>query len=86
MTGSVCDSEVETKIVKRLIRTNIKETLELCRIQGGVVVAHEILETAQSPKSSFPFWNWGWDFGLGHGIGLVNNLKVNKSDSTRKIS
>ena len=35
----------------------------------GGVVAHKMLETAQSPNSSFPL---GLDLGLG--LGLVNNL------------
>ena len=38
------------------------------KVVGGVV-AHEILETAQSPNSSFPFH---FLFDLGLGLGLVN--------------
>ena len=38
---------------------------------NGMVVAHETLETAQSPNSFFPFL---FDFGLG--LGLVNYLKA----------
>ena len=36
----------------------------------GWVVAHKILETAQSPNYSFPLWAWTGDLGLG--LGLVN--------------
>ena len=33
-------------------------------VVGGVVVAHKILVTAQSPNSSFPLWTWDLDSGL----------------------
>ena len=37
------------------------------------MVAHKILETAQSPNSSYPFlFDFGPDLGLG--LGLVNNI------------
>ena len=44
----------------------------MLKFGGGV-----ILETAQSPKSTFPFWIWGRDFGLGLGLRLVNNYSNN---------
>ena len=47
---------------------------------GGVVVvvvAHKILETAQSPNSSCPLWTWTGDLGLG--LGLVNMKLVNEA-------
>ena len=37
---------------------------------GGVVVAHEILVTAQRPNPFFPFF--GFDLGNGHGLWTGN--------------
>ena len=53
----------------------------LLKVRGGVVVAHEILETAQSLKSPFPSWIWGWDLGLGLVLELVNYKGCNCSCS-----
>ena len=49
------------------------------------VVAHEILEAAQSPKSPFPFWIWGWNFGLELGPGLVNMVGINVCNSIDNV-
>ena len=46
-------------------------------------VAHKILETAQSPNSSIPFW--GWNFWLGLGLGLVNYFYKTLQCQTRHI-
>ena len=51
------------------------------KVRGGVVVAHEILETAQSPKSPFPSLIWGWDLVLGLVLELVNYKGCNCSCS-----
>ena len=57
--------------------------LKSYRVGGWVGwVAHKILETAQSPNSSFPLWAWTWD--LGFGLGLVNHNISNVKSS--KIS
>ena len=44
---------------------------------GGGGVAHEILETAQSPKYPLPFWIWGWDLESGLSImDIIVKLRV----------
>ena len=47
----------------------------LCSEDDTAAHAHEILETAQRPKSPFPLWIWG--FGLGHG--LVNSVNISST-------
>ena len=46
-----------------------------------VVVGHEILETAPSPKSLFSLWIWGWDFGAGTWTRACQ-LEISKSWTT----
>ena len=36
----------------------------------GWVVAHEIMETAQSPNSRFGFWSWTLDWDLDSGLSI----------------
>ena len=45
------------------------------------MVAHKILETAQSPNSLFPFLIWGWDYELGLGLELDNKVVDIRADS-----
>ena len=47
----------------------------------SITLTHKISETAQSPNSPFPFWNWLFRFGdlvFGLGHGLVEKSKLHK--------
>ena len=59
-------------IVKDKKRTEFGHLKVKGRDGRWMVLAHKILETAQSPNSPFPLWIWGLGFELGLGLRLVN--------------